>query len=146
MEQADITLPNAPTPVGAYEAGIIRQGIGFVSGQFPLQDGKLAFTGQVGNELTAEQASEATYIAALNVLAQIHGLTDGFKKLDGLLRLDGYVASAPGFVEQPAVLDAASNLFREYLGDKGRHARTAFSVSQLPLNSPVELCVSFAAK
>lgn len=139
-------LPPAPTPVGAYEAGIVRQGIGFVSGQFPLLDGKLAFTGKVGEDLSLEQAFEATELAALNVLSQIHKLTDGFNNLEGLLRLEGYVASSAGFVDQPGVLDVASKIFREYLGEKGRHARTAFSVSQLPLNSPIELCVSFAVK
>lgn len=140
----NIKLPHAPKPVGAYEAGIIRQGIGMVSGQFPLRDGELVYTGKAGTELTFDQVYKAVEIAAYNVLAQIHDLTDGFKSLDGLLRLDGYIASESGFLQQPAALDAASNLFREYLGDKGRHARTAFSVSQLPLNSPVELCVSFA--
>lgn len=140
----DIELPKAPTPVGAYETGIIRQGIGFVSGQFPIRKGKLAYTGRVGDELSQEQAYEATEIAALNVLSQIQNLTDGFKYFGGLLRLDGYIASAPGFLDQPAVLDAASLLFRRYLGERGRHARAAFSVSQLPLNSPVELCVTFA--
>lgn len=139
-------LPVAPTPVGAYEAGVIRNGIGFVSGQFPLQDGKLAYKGKVGLDLTREEGFAATEIAARNVLAQIHRLTDGFEQLEGLLRLEGYVASAPGFVEQPEVLDAASDVFKEHLGEKGRHARTAFSVSELPLNSPVELCVSFAVK
>lgn len=141
-----LELPVAPTPVGAYETGVIRQGIGFVSGQFPLRDGKLVYTGAVGAELTKDDACEATKIAALNVLAQIHKLTDGFDRLDGLLRLDGYVASAPGFLEQPAILDTASQVFRDYLGEKGRHARTAFSVSQLPLNSPIELCVTFATR
>lgn len=140
----DIVLPDAPKPVGAYEAGVIRQGIGFISGQFPLTDGALVHTGKVGGDLTFEQAFRATEVAAWNVLSQISELTDQFKTLDGLLRLDGYIASAYGFVEQPAVLDAASNLFRDVLGEKGRHARTAFSVSQLPLDSPVELCITFA--
>jgi len=146
MQQYTKPLPKAPTPVGAYEAGIIRQGMGWVSGQFPLQDGQLVYTGRVGAELTNEQGYRATEIAARNVLAQIHQLTSGFEQLDGLLRLDGYIASAPGFLAQPDILDAASTVFRDYLGDKGRHARTAFAVSQLPLDSPVELCVTFTAR
>ncbi len=140
----DIQLPNAPNPVGAYEAGVIRRGIGFVSGQFPIRDGLLVYKGKVGSELTKEQAYHATEIAALNVLSQIHQLTNGFQNLDGLLRLEGYIASASGFLEQPEVLDTASKLFKNYLGEKGRHARTAFSVFQLPMDSPVELCVTFA--
>lgn len=142
----DIILPKAPTPVGAYKAVVIRQGIAFVSGQFPIVDGDLLFCGKVGEELSVEQAREATAIAAKNVLAQIRDASENFRTLDGLLRLEGYVASAPGFLDQPAVLDAASAIFKDYLGEKGDHARTAFSVSQLPLNSPVELCVSFTTQ
>ncbi|KAB7614489.1 RidA family protein [Amylibacter sp. SFDW26] len=141
-----IVLPTPPNPVGSYKAGIIRGGIGFVSGQFPLVDGKLAFTGHVGAELTTDEGFEAARLAGLNVLAQIARLTDQFNTLDGLLRLDGYVASAKGFLDQPAVLNGASDLFAEYLGEQGDHARTAFSVSQLPLNSPIELAVTFAVK
>lgn len=137
-------LPQAPAPVGAYEAGVIRNGIGFVSGQFPLVDGVLAYAGKAGAELTVDDAYAAAEIAGRNVLAQIHNLTNGFEDLNGLLRLEGYVASVPGFHEQPRILDAASDLFVQYLGGKGRHARTAFSVPQLPLNAPIELCVSFA--
>lgn len=139
-------LPDAPKPVGSYEAGIIRQGIGVVSGQFPMRDGQLAYTGQVGADLTTAQAREAAQIAALNVLAQIHDLTDGFRRLDGLLRVEGYISSASGFTNQATVLNAASEIFSEYLGEKGRHARAAFSVSQLPLNSPIELTVTFTTK
>ncbi len=141
-----VQLPIPPKPVGSYKAGVIRNGIGFVSGQFPLVDGKLAFTGCVGAELTVEDGVEAAHLAGLNVLAQIAQLTDQFDRLDGLLRLDGYVASAKGFLDQPAVLNGASDLFADYLGEQGEHARTAFSVSQLPLNSPIELAVTFAVK
>ncbi len=141
-----VQLPIPPKPVGSYKAGVIRNGIGFVSGQFPLVDGKLAFTGCVGAELTVEDGVEAARLAGLNVLAQIAQLTDQFDRLDGLLRLDGYVASAKGFLDQPAVLNGASELFADYLGEQGEHARTAFSVSQLPLNSPIELAVTFAVK
>lgn len=138
-------LPPPPRPVGAYEAVVVRGGIGFVSGQFPLRDGRLVCEGRVGGELTAEAGREACRLAALNVLAQIGAATDGFADLDGLLLLDGYVASAEGFVGQPGILDAASECFIEFLGERGRHARSAFAVPMLPLNAPVELVVTFAS-
>lgn len=141
-----IDLPEPPRPVGAYAPVMVRGGIGFVSGQFPLRDGKLAYTGQVGLDLSVSAACDACEIAALNVLAQISDATDGFMMLDGLLRLEGYIASAQGFVDQPKILNVASDIFRTALGDRGRHARTAFSVEQLPMNAPIELCVSFAVK
>lgn len=89
----------------------------------------------------AENGSYAQYMTA-----QISDLTNGFKKFDGLIRIKGYVTSAPDFTDQATVLNAASKLFTKYLGEKGRHARAAFSVTQLPLNSPLELTVTFAAK
>ena len=140
-----LALPAAPAPAGAYSAVIVRGGIGFVSGQFPLVAGELVHQGRVGKELTLEQGRHAAEVAALNVLAQIRLHGSGFDRFAGLLRLEGYVASAPGFVAQPRILDAASELFVRILGKElGAHARTAFAVEQLPLDAPVELCVSFA--
>ena len=141
-----LDLPKPPNPVGAYEAVVIRRGVGMVSGQFPLRDGKLIATGRVGAELSLAEGREAAQVAALNVLAQIQKHTANFESLDGLLRLECYVASADGFYHQPQVLDAASELFVGYLGNKGQHTRTAVSVHQLPLNSPIGLVVSFACR
>ncbi|MEL6372932.1 MAG: RidA family protein [Pseudomonadota bacterium] len=143
---SNIMLPEPPLPAGRYAAVVVRQGIGFVSGQFPIQNGRIAFQGRVGLELTLDEGSEACRVAALNVLAQISSVTDGFSNLDGILRLDGYIASADHFQSQPIVLDAASELFEEVLSNAGRHARGAFAVPRLPLNAAVELCVSFALK
>lgn len=145
LAQLGISLPAAPAPAGAYQAVVIRNRIGFVSGQFPFVDGKLAYAGRVGVELGEEDGKLAARIAALNVLAQIRGCLHGFDGFGGLLRIEGYVASAPGNFSQPGVLDGASELFVSVLGDKlGAHARTAFAVAQLPLDAPVELAVSFA--
>jgi enamine deaminase RidA (YjgF/YER057c/UK114 family) len=143
LEQLD--LPEAPAPVGRYERGIIHDGIGFLSGQFPLVEGKLLIRGRVGHELTVEQGRQAAEAAALNVLAQLRTVTvSEARAFAGLLRVDGFVASADHFTDQPAVLDAASALFLDQLGDLGRHARTAFAVSRLPLDAPIELVVTFA--
>ncbi len=146
MTMSMISLPDPPDPAGDYQAVVIRNGMGFVSGQFPFRDAKLSHTGRVGVELSEEEGQEACRISALNVLAQISKATDGFDQLDGLLRLEGYVASSDSFCGQPSILNSASQLFSDVLGDRGIHARTAFSVTRLPLNAPIELCVSFATK
>ena len=143
FDPAALSRVAPPDPVGSYERGVVRNGIGFLSGQFPLRDGLLLHTGRVGCELTEAQGVEAAEQAALNVLAQISRLLGGFNPLEGLLRLDGYVASADNFLRQPAVLDAASTLFLRVLGERGGHARSAFAVSRLPLDAPVELVVTW---
>lgn len=145
LEAMGLRLPAPPTPAGAYQPVVVRNGIGFVSGQFPFVDGQLALRGRVGAELDEHAGREAARIAALNAVAQIHRYLGGFDGFAGLLRLEGYVASAAGYTAQPHILDAASELLVALFGDEaGAHARTAFAVEQLPLGSPVELCLSFA--
>ena len=141
------TLPEPPAAAGEYRPVVVRDGFGFVSGQFPLRDGRLLHAGRVGLELDIEQGRRAARLAAVNVLAQIHRYLGGFDDFDGLLRVDGYVASAPDFVAQPSVLDAASNLFATALGaELGAHARSAVAVARLPLDSPIELVVTFRCR
>jgi enamine deaminase RidA (YjgF/YER057c/UK114 family) len=145
LQSLGLALPDPPLPAGSYAPVLEHHGIGFVSGQFPFYGRALSHQGRIGRELTEEQGQQAARIAALNVLAQIRRHLGGFERLKGLLRVEGYVASAPGFVMQPRILDSASALFVSVLGSNaGSHARTAISVDQLPLNSPLELCVSFA--
>ena len=143
----DLELPEPPAPAGSYERCMVYNGIGFVSGQFPLVDDHLAFVGRIGAELSEEEGHRAAEIAAVNVLSQIKAVLGGnFGQLATLLRVDGYVASADGWRRQPTVLDGASNLFVEILGTRGRHARSAFAVSQLPFGAPIELVVTFATE
>lgn len=142
----NLTLPTPPSPAGSYEAFVIRKGIGMVSGQFPFQDGKLKYLGQVGTDLSRDQGRSACKLAAMNLLAQISAATNSFAELDGLLRLDGTVASAADFIDQPSILDVASELMIDVLGTKGSHSRTAFAAQRLPLNASIELCVTFAVR
>lgn len=148
LKELGLSLPPAPQPVGAYRATVVRGSVGMVSGQFPLRGGRLGWQGAVGAEVSLEEAAEAARVAALNVLAQIEAALaarGGWASFAGLLRLDGHVASAPGFIDQPRVLNAASELLVAALGDElGAHARTAFGPRQLPLGSPIELAASFA--
>ena len=147
LAHSGMTLPVPPAPIGAYRAVVARHGIAAVSGQFPLQDGSLRYPGVVGKDIDEETAKAATLLAALNVIAQIGSATDDFANFAGLLRLEGYVASSASFFGQPAVLNAASELFVQAFGEElGAHSRTAFAVSHLPLNAAVELAVTFALR
>ncbi len=136
-----LVLPPAPKPLGSYTAVSQAGDLLFISGQLPLQDGKVVWQGQVGKDLTVEQGKRAAELAALNVLAQIHAHLDGFERLDHIVRVDGHIASAPGWLEQPAVLDGASDLFVDVLAEKAGHARTISSHFQQPANAAVILVV-----
>ncbi len=146
LRRLGLALPAAPAPVGNYRRGVIRGGIGMLSGQLPLRDGKPTHVGRVGDSLTVEDGQAAARIAALNVLAQLKEVLGSFARLDGLLRLDGLVASADGFTGQATVLNGASDLFADVLGERGAHARSAAGVPSLPLDVPVELVVTFVAR
>lgn len=141
LAELSLTLPDPPRPMGRYTAVSEAGNLLFISGQVPLADGKMAFTGRVGERLTVEEGQRAARLAALNVLAQIARHLGGFDRLHHIVRVEGHVSSAAGFHDQPAVLDGASDLFAEVLGDKAGHARSAFSHGQLPGNAPVELVV-----
>lgn len=147
FDKSRVVLPPAPPAAGSYQRVVVRRGVGFVSGQFPILDGGLAWRGRVGAELTLLQGREAAALAARNVLAQIHLALKGWRRFGGLLRVEGHVASAEDFFQQPAVLDGASELFVRALGEPlGRHARTAYHAARLPLDAPVELAVTFALR
>jgi len=146
LREAGIVLPAPPAAAGAYQRVVCRGRFGFVSGQFPFLDGRLAHAGRVGIELTPAQGRDCASIAAANVLAQIRLALGGWERFGGLLRVEGHVASAPDFLKQPLVLDGASEFFVRALGPElGAHARTAFHATRLPLDAPVELAVTFLA-
>ena len=139
-------LPVAPSPVGDYQAVVIRQNFGCVSGQFPIMDNRLAFQGKIGEQLNLEQAKQAMQVTALNVLSHIAHATDDFKQLDGLLRLEGHLVCSEGFMDEVKVLNQASKVFNRHLKKKGEHTRALFIHNKLPLDSPIELLVSFLVK
>jgi enamine deaminase RidA (YjgF/YER057c/UK114 family) len=103
-----------------------------------MVDGKLPYTGKVGAEVTPEQGAELARICALNALAAIDALV-GLGRIGKIVKLTGFVASAPGFTGQPVVVNGASELFGQVLGELGRHARSAVGVAELPLGAPVEV-------
>ena len=103
-------LPEAPRALGSYRPAVLAGGLLFISGQLPMSNGKLAYIGRVGAELSEADGRAAAQLAALNVLAQIRAALGGFDRLLTLLRVEGHVSSAPGYFDQPRVIDAASDL------------------------------------
>jgi enamine deaminase RidA (YjgF/YER057c/UK114 family) len=138
LAELGLTLPAVVPPVAAYLPAVQTGNYVYVSGQLPMVEGKLAATGKVGAEVTAEQGTELARICALNALAAIESLV-GLGRLVKIVKVTGFVASAPGFTGQPAVINGASNLFGDVLGEQGTHARSAVGVAELPLNAPVEV-------
>lgn len=137
-------LPDPPDPVGAYRAVVIRGGLGFVSGQFPLSAGMMTEAGE-DEAPDTERLKYAAGLAARNVTAQILKAIGTWDRFAGLCRVDGIVAVPGRFTNHAAVLDAASDVFVSLLGpDRGAHARSATSSQSLPGNAAVELVVTFA--
>ncbi|KUZ66172.1 hypothetical protein WI38_13210 [Burkholderia ubonensis] len=141
LAELGLALPEPPNPLGNYTAVSEAGNLMFVSGQLPLVDGRLAYTGRVGEQLSVDAGRDAARLAALNVLAQIHRHLRGFDRLRKIVRIEGHVSSADGFFGQPAVIDGASDLFAAVLGGKAGHARSAFSQHQLPADAAVILVV-----
>ncbi|MEV4138239.1 RidA family protein [Dactylosporangium sp. NPDC049742] len=138
LEELGLTIPAVVPPVAAYVPAVQTNNHVYVSGQLPMVDGKLVAAGLVGADVTPEQAKELARQAGLNALAAVHALV-GLDKVVRVVKIVGFVASAPGFTGQPGVINGASELFAEVFGEAGRHARSAVGVSSLPLNTPVEV-------
>jgi len=138
LAELGLILPKVVPPLAAYVPAVQSGNYVYVSGQLPLVDGKLPKAGKVGAEVTPEEAADLARICALNALAAIESLV-GLGRLVKIVKVTGFVASAPGFTGQPVVINGASNLFGDVLGEQGRHARSAVGVSELPLGAPVEV-------
>jgi len=138
LESLGITLPAVAAPVAAYAPAVQSGAHVYTSGQLPFVDGALAATGQVGAAVSAEQAHDLARSCALNALAAIHALV-GIDSVVRVVKVVGFVASAPGFTGQPAVINGASELLGEVFGDAGVHARSAVGVAELPMGAPVEV-------
>ena len=134
-----LALPPAPKLVGAYVPAVRTGNLVFLSGQLPMRDGELIAKGRVGNEVALEEARDCARQAALNALAAVAAEIGGIENVARIVRVTGYVASAPGFTEQALVLNAASELLAEVFGEAGRHSRAAVGAAELPLGAPVEL-------
>lgn len=138
LAELGLKLPEVVPPVAAYVPALRSGNHVYVSGQLPMADGKLLATGKVGAEISAEQAKELAARCALNGLAALEWLV-GLDKVVRIVKVVGFVASAPGFTGQPGVINGASELFGAVFGEAGKHARSAVGVGELPLGSPVEV-------
>ncbi|MBE0465937.1 MAG: RidA family protein [Candidatus Desulforudis sp.] len=134
-----LSVPVPPKPVAAYVPGVETGGLVFTSGQLPVVDGALLFRGRVGAEISPEEGCEAARLCALNCLGVIRSLAGSLDRVERVVRITGYVRSAPGFEGQPGVINGASETVIEVFGEAGRHARAAVGVSDLPLGAALEL-------
>jgi len=138
LAELDLTLPTVVKPLAAYVPAVRTGNLVYTAGQLPLTAGELAQTGKVGAEVTPEAAKAAARVCALNALAAIDALV-GIDTVTRVVKVVGFVASAPGFNGQPGVVNGASEFLGEVFGDAGAHARSAVGVSELPLDAPVEV-------
>lgn len=132
-------LPEVAQPVAAYVPGVQTGNLIFTSGQLPVVKGRLVHAGKVGGNVTLEQGYEAARLCALNALAVVKALAGDLDRVARIVKVTGYVNSAPGFTDQPRVINGASEFLGEVFGEKGRHARAALGCNELPLEAAVEL-------
>ena len=138
LRELGYELPGVAKPLASYVPAVRVGDQVWTSGQLPLVEGSLPLTGKVGAEVTTEQAQEQARIAALNALAAIDAEV-GLDNVSRVLKIVGFVASDPGYEEQPVVINGASDFIGEVFGDAGKHARSAVGVAALPKNAPVEI-------
>ena len=138
LAELGIELPEVVAPLAAYVPAVRTGNLVYTAGQLPMVAGELSATGKVGAEVTPEVGKGLARICALNALAAVHSLV-GIDSVTRVVKVVGFVASAPGFHGQPGVVNGASELFGEVFGQAGSHARSAVGVSELPLDAPVEV-------
>lgn len=134
-----LTLPQVAAPLAAYLPAVRTGRYVYTAGQLPMAEGKLLATGKVGDGIAAEEAAGLARTCALNALAAVASACGGLRAIKRIVKVTGFVASAPGFTGQAQVLNGASELLQHVLGEAGRHARSAVGVAVLPLDAPVEV-------
>ncbi len=144
LAKLDLTIPDVVTPLGNYVGFTISGRTVYVSGQLPIQDGKVKVTGRLGDGVTVEQGYDAARLCAINLLAQLKAACGGdLGRVRKVLRLGGFVSVGNGFVDAPKCINGASDLMVAVFGDSGRHARFAVGVASLPANAAVEVDGTF---
>ncbi len=138
LESLGIKLPSPPTPAGSYVPAVRTGNLLYISGQIPMEDGKVVFTGKVSDS-NLEIAQKSARMCAINILAQIKREVGDLDKVSKIVRLSGFVNSVSEFAQHPKVINPASDLFFEIFGEKGKHSRIAVGVASLPLDSMTEI-------
>jgi len=144
VKELHLELPPPPQPLATYVPAVRAGDLLFLSGVLPIRDGRLIFSGKLGRDLTVEQGMEAAKLAILNALAIAKQELGTLDRITRVVKVVGHVASAEGFVQQPQVLNGASDLLIAIFGEAGRHARAAVGAAELPRRAPVELEVIFS--
>jgi enamine deaminase RidA (YjgF/YER057c/UK114 family) len=147
LAELELELPGLSPPSGAYALGVVTGGLLYVSGQTWKRDGVQALVGRVGAEVSIEDAAESAGHAALACIAEAAAVLGDLERLERLVRVGGFVRSAPGFDRQPAVIDGASNVLLRIFGpEAGSHSRTSVGVAELPGGAAVEIDAIFAVR
>jgi enamine deaminase RidA (YjgF/YER057c/UK114 family) len=139
LEQLGIKLSEVAPPQGTYVQSVRTGNLVFTAGSGCYRDGEWVYQGRVPDEVSLEEARDAARITGLNLLAILKGTLGSLDRVTRVVKVTGFVASAPGFLRQPEVVNGASELFIEVFGERGNHARSAVGVSELPLDMPVEI-------
>ncbi|GAA0782485.1 RidA family protein [Roseibium denhamense] len=139
LKDLDVDLPEAAAPAANYVPFVQTGNQLFISGQLPMADGKLQFTGKLGADVSLEDGKAAAKLCAINLLAQAKAATGDLEKVLRLVKIVGFVNSTGDFTDQPQVINGASDFLVEAMGDKGRHARSAVSAGSLPFGAAVEI-------
>ncbi len=134
-----IELPAPPKPVASYVPAVLAGDLLYLSGMLPFRDGQVVITGKLGEEISVERGAEAAKLALLNALAVVRHELGSLDRVQRIVRVVGHVASAAGFVQQPAVINGASDLLVQIFGESGRHARVALGAAVLPMHAAIEL-------
>ncbi|HET6758110.1 MAG TPA: RidA family protein [Propionibacteriaceae bacterium] len=134
-----LSLPTVVPPLAAYVPAVRYEDLVYTAGQLPLVNGALRAVGKVGAEVPVEEAVECAQIAALNGLAAVVDIAGALDAINRIVKVTVYVASAPGFTDQPLIANGASQLLGDVFGQAGHHARSAVGVAVLPLDAPVEV-------
>jgi enamine deaminase RidA (YjgF/YER057c/UK114 family) len=139
LAELGIAIPEVVPPVAAYVPAVVTGRYVYTSGQLPMRDGAMIAEGLVGADVDPDTAKECARQCAINALAAAQSVIGSLDRVTRVVKVVGFVASAPGFTGQPAVINGASEVLLEIFGDAGRHARSAVGVAGLPINAPVEV-------
>jgi enamine deaminase RidA (YjgF/YER057c/UK114 family) len=135
----ELDLPQVSLPIANYLPYLISNNMVFISGQLPLENGKVKFVGKLGQTVSIEQGQEAARLCALNILAQLKAAIGSLDKVKRCIKLSGFVNATDDFTAHPQIINGASDLMVEAFGEPGKHARAAVGVSSLPLGAAVEI-------
>ena len=140
IKKLDLKIPDLPSPLANYVPYKVSDNTVYVSGQGPVIDGKIIYTGKVGNEISQEEGVKAAELCCINIIAALKSSINGdWNRLDSFLKLGGFVNCDNDFIDQPKIINGASDLLVNIFGDKGRHSRFAVGSNALPLNISVEI-------